>query len=186
MTSRLAVRTATLATLIENRWGHGSTESRLARQLHTVTPRAIAELAIELPDGYPTSTPGAPDRGGNTTTTDTLGNLVIRRLTPTTTYTSLCAAVGDATAKVALMDRQGVKDALRVALAITDGCWRHPSDQEKTARRTQATCQHQMDNDDNTAPWVDPHCQNIAAPGRQGFCDACYQRRYRHLRAEHS
>jgi len=182
--SRLAVRTAALVTLIEDRCGHGSTESRLARQLHGIIPRAITELAIELPDGYPSSTPGAPDRGGNSSTIDTLGNLVVRRLTPTSTYTSLCAAVGDATAKVALRDRQGVKAALGAALAITDGCWRRPSDDEKSARRAQATCCHQMDCDDGTAAWVDPLCSNIAAPGRQGLCDACYRRRYNHMRAE--
>jgi hypothetical protein len=185
-TYRLTPRVAALTTLIVKQWGPSSTEARQIAQLGEVLPRVLRVLWLDTPDGYPTSTPGAPDRGGSASagSPDKLGSLVARRERTTATYSLLCAAVGRASEGVALMDRNTVRDALSAALRVTDGCQDSIEPQAYTTLKERLTCCRKQDNDDGSESWVDPLCENIADQGRQGMCEPCYRRRYNYMRRE--
>lgn len=184
-TYRLTPRIAALTTLIVTRWGPASTEARQIAQLGDVLPRVLRVLWIDTHDGYPTSTPGASDRaGGRSSSTDALGNLVVRREATTATYAALCAHVGRATEGVALLDRNTVRSALSAALRVTDGVQDQLPPQAYTSLKERLTCCRKQENDDGSEPWVDPLCENIADQGRQGMCEPCYRRRYNHMRRE--
>ncbi len=180
-TYRLTPRVAALTTLIVKQWGPSSTEARQIAQLGDVLPRVLRVLWLDTPDGYPTSTPGAPDRGGSASagSPDKLGSLVARRERTTTTYSLLCAAVGRASEGVALRDRNAVRTALSDALRVTDGCQdRIDTKPIVQAQRCSSPAEDQLE------PWYHPDCENVASPGRQGRCDACSMRRHRWLKTQ--
>ena len=174
--SRLTPRVSALTTLIGDRYGRGSTEYRLSNQLKTMLPVVIDQMARVCPDGYPTSTPGASGRdgGGGSSSLDTLGNLVARREHPTASYAALCALVGDATADLSASDRQGMKRALNACLRIADE-WQPKVDTEAIVRAQKCTSPAA----DHVESWYRADCENVAAPGRQGLCDACHMRKWR-------
>ena len=177
-TYRLTPRVAALTTLIVTRWGPASTEARQITQLGDVLPRVLRVLWIDTPDGYPTSTPGARDRGGSASTgsADKLGSLVAQRERTTATYATLCASVGLAAQCVALGDRRGLRAALGEALRVTDGV-QDKIDTEPIAKAQRCS----SPGDQHTEPWYRADCENISSPGRQGRCDACSMRRHRWL-----
>jgi hypothetical protein len=179
-TYRLTPRVAALTTLIVQRWGPGSTEARQIHALGDALPRALREMALECPDGYPTSTPGASDRGGSASTgsADKLGNLVHRRERAVTAYSTLCASVAAVAVGVAQEDRTTVRRALEACIGVTDG-W-HPKIDTKPivkAQRCSVPAERALE------PWVRPECENVASPGRHGMCDACSMRSHRWVKA---
>lgn len=178
-TYRLTPRVAALTTLIVQRWGPASTEARQIHALSDALPRALREMALECPDGYPTSTPGASDRGGSASTgsPDKLGNLVHRRERAATAYSTLCASVAAVAVGVAQEDQTTVKRALEACIRVTDG-W-HPKIDTSTIVQSQR-CSSPADV--HLEPWYRADCENVASPGRQGRCDACSMRRHRWLK----
>lgn len=173
---RLSVRVDALAVIIADRYGPG-TEARLVDQLVARLPRTIAQLAMATPDGYPTSTSGAPDRGGSASTgsSDRLGDLVARRAAAVEDYQRLGDLVGRAAACAAVNDRQGVRRALSDALGVTD-VWQPPAPPSVKAA---LSCARWTATDSGVDDWVDPLCERIADAGRAGLCEACWRRRHR-------
>jgi hypothetical protein len=170
--TRLAPRVAALHVLIVDRWP-GGTEDRLCAELGRTLPRSLTYMATITADGYPTSTPGAPDRGSGTGGAhDKLGAIVARREHASASYAALCAAVGDAAACVALVDRSGVKSALRAAQRLVDE-WQPPVVVQPSTHRCHAP------DGEHLEPWVRPECENLAV--KAGMCHACYMRRRRWL-----
>ena len=168
--SRLTVRTVALHTLIVDRWP-GGTEARLCAELTRTLPASLAYMAAITADGYPTSTPGAPDRAtGGSGSHDKLGSIVARRERAAASYAALCASVGDAAACLALVDRSGVKTALRAAQRLVDE-WQPPVVVQASLHRCTAP------DDEHLEPWVRPECDSLAV--KAGLCHACYMRRYR-------
>lgn len=173
---RLSVRVEALASIVADRWGPG-TEARLVGQLAERLPRTIAMMALATPDGYPSSAPGAPDRGGSSSTssTDRLGDLVARRSRAVEGYARLGDFVGTAAAFAAVGDRQGVRRALSDALTVTDE-WQPPA---PPGVKAALSCARWTPQDSGVDDWVDPLCERIADVGRAGLCEACWRRRHR-------
>ena len=177
----VANRLHALGHLISDRWP-GGLEARLCAVLARTLPRSLAHLAAVTADGFPSSTPGASDRGNGGRSTAELTSVesaVHGRTRPSAAYAALCAAVGDAAAAVAVMDRRGVRDALRAAQGVVDA-WQPP------AHDTARTLRCSAPSDVHLEPWYRPDCDNVSAPGRQGLCDACAMRRWRWRRAQES
>lgn len=175
--TRLSIRTAALATIITDRWPAG-TEARLVDDLAARLPRTIAQLAMATPDGYPSSTPGASERGGpsgSSSSPDRIGNLIARRSRAVEAYAHLTELLGTATAAAAVADRQGVRRALSDALGVTDE-WQPPA---PASVKAALTCSRWTVQDTGVDDWVDPLCQRIADVGRSGLCEACWRRRHR-------
>lgn len=175
-TYRLTPRVAALTTLIIKQWGPSSTEARQIDTLSQALPRALREMALECPDGYPTSTPGAPDRGGSASTgsPDKLGGIVARRQRATASYSALCSAVAGVAVAISESDRGAVRRALSSGIAITDE-W-HPKVDTSAiveAQRCSSPASEHLE------PWYRADCENVASSNRQGRCDACSMRRYR-------
>jgi hypothetical protein len=137
-------------------------------------------MALECPDGYTTSTPGARDRDGSRSTgsTDKLGGLVSRRMRATSAYAALTADVSVAVASVALSDRTTLKRALNACITVTDE-WQPKIDTKPIvkAQRCSVPAERALE------PWVRPDCENVASPGRHGMCDACSMRSHRWVKA---
>lgn len=175
----ITAQLAALRTLIDDRWPGSRTAGR-AEQLAATLPRALAHMADHCPDGYPTSTPGAPDRGNGGRSTAELTSVeaaVHHRTRPADAYAALCASVANAAAHVALMDRRGTSAALRQAQQVVDAWQPLAPDTYRSLRCTPPS-------DEAMQPWARPDCENIAAPGRRGLCDACSMRRHRWQREQ--
>lgn len=160
--------------LIGDRWP-GGVEIRLCAELARTLPRSLTHLVAVTADGFPTSVPGAPDRGNGGRSAAELTSVesaAHARRRSAEAYAALCARIGDAAASVALMDRHGVRDALRAAQGIVDA-WQPPASETARSLRCSAP------SDVHLEPWYRPDCDNVSAPGRQGLCDACAMRRRR-------
>jgi hypothetical protein len=187
-TPRLTTQLAALQTLIANRWPN-RIEHQLVTQLATTLPRSLDHLTTITADGHPTTTPGAADHhnGGRTDNElTTVEAAVEARLqlahpdrSPTDAYHHLCTTITTAATFVALNDRPGVRNSLRAAQRIVD-TWQPPA----TPTYTQLRCTPPAD--EATQPWTRPDCENIAAPGRRGLCDACSMRRHRWRKQHHA
>ena len=167
-----------LHTLIRDRWP-GGTEDRLCAELVRTIPRSLGYMVAVTPDGWPTSTPGAPDRGNGGRGVAELTSVEAathHRARPTASYAALCGFVAGAAANVALVDRPGVRQALRGAQRIVDE-WQPPVVVQYDTVRCSAPAE------DHLEPWYRPDCENIAATGRRGLCDACSMRRHRWIKA---
>ena len=180
-TYRLTPRVAALTTLIVKQWGPSSTEARQIDALTHALPRALREMALECPDGYPTSTPGAPDRGGSASTgsPDKLGGIVARRQRASSSYAALAASVARVGEGVALGERTTVRRALSACIALTDE-WHPKIDTSAIVQSQRCSSPAEV----HLEPWYRADCENIASPGRQGRCDACSMRRHRWLKEQ--
>lgn len=186
---RITTQLAALGTLIADRWPN-RLEHRLVTQLAATLPRSLGHLAAIAADGYPTSTPGASDRGIGGRSENELWSVeaaIETRLlldhpdpasqAPSAAYAALAASVVEAAAAVADDDRMAVRRALRNAQRLVD-TWQPPV--VEVYRQVRCT----PPADEATDPWTRPDCENIAAPGRRGLCDACSMRRHRWLKAQ--
>ena len=166
----LTARVAALATLIDDRWPNGA-ESRLVTELARTLPRSLTHMATLTADGYPTSTPGASDRGtGAGGDHDKLGTIVALRAHATEAYSDLCGRVSDAAAHLALEDRLGVRSSLKAAQWLVD-TWQPPVVVQPSLHRCTAPDSESLE------PWVRPECDALAV--KAGMCSACYTRRRR-------
>jgi hypothetical protein len=185
---RLTTQLTALGTLIADRWPD-RIEHRLVAQLAATLPRSLEHLATVVADGFPASTPGAPDRGNGGRSESELTSVesaVEARLrlsdpdperSPAEAYAGLCAAVVAAAVAVADEDRMAARRQLRAAQRIVDR-WQPPVVEAYRQLRCTPPA------DEATAPWARPDCENVAAPNRRGLCDACSMRRHRWLRAQ--
>ena len=188
-TRRLTTQLTALGTLITNRWPH-RLEHRLVTQLAATLPRSLEHLASITADGYPTSTPGASERGiGGRSTSELwpVESTIETRLrlddpnrtmsAPAEAYATLVLHVTTAAVAVADDDRMAARRALRSAQLIVD-TWQPPVVEAYRQLRCTPPA------DEATAPWARPDCENVAAPNRRGLCDACSMRRHRWLKAQ--
>jgi hypothetical protein len=170
----LTAMTHALGTLIGDRWPNG-TEARLVADLAARLPRVITHLADKTADGWKQSTPGAPDRAtGGSGTVDAIVGIIAQRQHNAAAYADLCLAVASAAACVAEMDRPGARRALGAALRLTD---MHQPPATPELRRS-LRCVGGKDLV-GAIEWGRADCENIAAAGRNGLCDACHMRRWR-------
>jgi hypothetical protein len=181
----ITARVAALHTLIGDRWP-GGVEDRMCAELARTLPRSLAHMVAVTPDGFPTSTPGAPDRANGARGSAELTSVesaTHHRTRSTRSYTALCVFVGDAAARVALMDRMALKDSLRAAQAVVDE-WQPPmSAAERETAWRNVRCSASVDMA-GYMDWSLADCENVAAPGRQGLCTRCHMRRYRWIKAQ--
>jgi hypothetical protein len=184
----VANQISALRMLVIDRWPRARLVAHID-QLATTSPRAVAHMVDLASIGYPASTVGAADRsnGGGAELTS-VESAVARRLgdlgagldpskAPAVAHAALSAHLSDAAAAVALMDRRGVLAAVRAAQRLVDA-W------QPLAGDTYRALRCQPPTDEATEPWTRPDCENVAAVGRKGLCDACAMRRHRWQRAQ--
>jgi hypothetical protein len=186
----VANQISALRMLVIDRWPRARLVAHID-QLATTSPRAVAHMVDLTSIGFRASTDfdrllNRSDGGGAELTS--VESAVARRLgelgagtdptkAPAVAHAALSAHLSDAAVAVALMDRRGVLAAVRAAQRLVDA-W------QPLAGDTYRALRCQPPTDEATEPWTRPDCENVAAVGRKGLCDACAMRRHRWQRAQ--
>jgi hypothetical protein len=176
--SRTLTQAKALHEIVTKQWGDTSANAKRTRTILTTLPNAIAYMATITPDGYPTSTPGAPDRGGSRSTNEltSVEAAYVQRNDSVLAHQLLTNMLKAAALTAHLNDKPACRTHLKQVQTIIN-TWQLPA-APKLAATLRCTGGEGLD--ELNAPWKRPDCTNISDPRRNGLCTACHMRRYRH------